>query len=115
MKMKKRFKESLFAFFKDEIMKAAGWDDVGVDHVQFVCKEVKMTQIKSEIRLGVESRESYGAPPGVIYQEALEQCKRRLFDKTIKYIQIDERSIMDHTSYNERAIRVSLMIGEPQK
>ncbi len=46
--MKNRFRKALFAFFKDEIMKSVGYNG-GVEHVQVVTKELKFTQIKSEI------------------------------------------------------------------
>lgn len=109
MGIKNRFKRALFSFFKEDILKEVGYD-YGYKQVEFVCNEMKMVEIKSEILLADNSMSL--APPHLLYEKELENCKRRLFEESMKYIKIDERSVMDSHIYDARAIRVSLFIGE---
>jgi septum formation topological specificity factor MinE len=99
MKLKRRFKKALFAFFKDEIINSVDFDE-------------KSERIKSEIVIE-ESRQMNNMPFEYVYEEALNKCKHDLFQKVMKHIQIDNQSVMETNLYrnNTRAIRVSLFIG----
>jgi len=115
MKLKNRFKKALFAFFKDEIMNSVGYNGA-TEHVQFVSKDIKMTEIKSEILIDNTNHQiRHGEPTGIVYERALEECKRKLFEESMKFIQIDEKSIMDSHIYHGRAIRVSLFLGQSER
>lgn len=109
-KLKSRFKKALFAFFKDEILNSVGYTGA-IQQVQIVTKELKFTEIKSEILLDERDSQRYGEPIGIVYEKALENAKRRLFEESLKFIQVDEKSIMDSHIYPHRAIRVSLFVG----
>lgn len=105
-KIKLRFKKALFAFFKDEILDLVGYNK-DIHQVQLITKELKFTEIKSEIVLdGIDSQ-----PIGLVYEKSLEKAKRKLFEESMKFIQIDESSIMDSHIYPHRVIKVSLFIG----
>jgi len=105
-KLKARFKKALFAFFKDEILNAVGYNGT-IQKLQIVTKELEFSEIKAEILL----EERYGEPIVIVYERALESAKRRLFEESMKFIHIDESSIMDSHVYPHRAIRVSLYVG----
>jgi hypothetical protein len=110
MKIKSRFKKALFAFFKDEILSSVGYNQP-MQTIQHICKEMKMTEIRSEILLSDRDSERYGMPATVVYEKSLEEARRRLFEESMKFIQIDEKSVIDPHIYQARAIRVSLFIG----
>jgi septum formation topological specificity factor MinE len=104
MKLKRRFKKALFAFFKDEIINSVDFDEKS--------ERIKSERIKSEIVIE-ESRQMNNMPFEYVYEEALNKCKHDLFQKVMKHIQIDNQSVMETNLYrnNTRAIRVSLFIG----
>jgi hypothetical protein len=110
MKLKSRFKKALFAFFKDEILSSVGYNQP-MQTIQHICKEMKMTEIRSEILLDERDNQRYGMPANMVYEKSLEDARRRLFEESMKYIQVDEKSIIDQHIYPARAIRVSLFIG----
>ena len=110
MKLKSRFKKALFAFFKDEILSSVGYNQP-MQTIQHICKEMKMTEIRSEIILDERDNQRYGMPANMVYEKSLEDARRRLFEESMKYIQVDEKSIIDQNIYQARAIRVSLFIG----
>jgi len=112
MKIKKRFKKALFAFFKDEILNSVGAQKT-TEKVNYVSKELQLIEIDSEIIIDETRQIGRGIAMNSIYEEALNRCKRKLFEKAMKHIQIDELSVMgtDLHSNGIRTIRVSLFIG----
>jgi hypothetical protein len=110
MKLKSRFKKALFAFFKEEILSSVGYNQP-MQVVQHVCKEMRMTEIRSEILLDDRDNQRYGVPANVIYEKSLDEARRRLFEESMKFIQIDEKSVIDPHIYPTRAIKVSLFVG----
>ncbi len=109
-KLKQRFKKALFAFFKDEILSSVGYMGE-VSTYKYNTRDIRFTEIKSEIMFDERSEQRYNKPIGHIYEMALDEARKRLFEESMKYIQIDERSVMDRGIYNHRAIRISLLIG----
>jgi len=110
MKLKSRFKKALFAFFKEEILSSVGYNQP-MQTIQHICKEMRMTEIRSEILLSDVGSERYGLPANVVYEKSLEEARRRLFEESMKFIQIDEKSVIDPHIYPTRAIKVSLFVG----
>ena len=106
MKIKHRFRKALFAFFKDEIIKVTGI----VSHIEMVSKELEFTHIRSEIILDDSRDMRY--PTGVLYEQALEECKVELFQEAIKHVHINESSVMESQMFGGRRIEVSLFIGK---
>jgi len=111
MKLKRRFKKALFAFFKDEIINSVDFVEKS-ERINYVTKELNLITIKSEIVIE-ESRQMNNIPFEYVYEDALNKCKHDLFQKVMKHIQIDNQSVMETSLYrnNTRAIRVSLFIG----
>ena len=115
MTIKRRFKKALFAFFEKEIMKSVGYTG-DVQRIEHFTSHLKFTEIKAEIRLDNRGEQlSYGESLSVTYERALNDCKRRLFEESMKHIHIEEKSIMDSHIYNGRAIRISLFVGQHPK
>jgi hypothetical protein len=110
MKLKSRFKKALFAFFKEEILSSVGYNQP-MQTIQHICKEMRMTEIRSEILLSDRDSERYGMPANVVYEKSLEEARRMLFEESMKFIQIDEKSVIDPHIYPTRAIKVSLFVG----
>jgi hypothetical protein len=111
MKLKSRIKRALFAFFKDEILQSVGYDKpIQNQIIQHICKEMKMTEIRSEILL--DGMERYGMPVNVVYEKSLEEARKRIFEESMKFIQIDEKSVIDPHIYPHRSIKLSLFVGE---
>lgn len=115
--MKNRFKKALFAFFKDEILNSVGYNgNVQVGKIVTTHENVKFHEIKAEILLDNRNEQMrYGEHTGVAYERALEDCKRSLFEESMKSIRIDEQSVMDSHIYDGRAIRVSLLVGRTER
>ena len=115
--MKNRFRKALFAFFKDEILNSVGYNGSSQTSTIMVTEErVKFTEIKAEILLDNRGGQmGHGEPTVIAYERALEDCKQRLFDESMKSIRIDEQSIMDSHIYDGRAIRVSLLVGRAER
>ena len=111
MKLKRRFKKALFAFFKDEIINSVDFDEKS-ESINYVTKGLNFITIKSEIVIE-ESRQMNNMPFEYVYEDALNKCKHDLFQQVMKHIQIDNQSVMETNLYsnNTRAIRVSLFIG----
>jgi hypothetical protein len=107
MELKSRFKKALFAFFKDEILSSVGYNKP-MQVVEHVCKEIRMTEISSEILL---SDIPYGIPVNEIYKRALYEAKQRLFEESMKFIRIDEKTVIDSNIHRTRGIKISLFIG----
>ena len=106
-KLKLRFKKALFVFFKEEILEAVGYQrEIHVN----ISKEFHIAEIKSQII--IDDRESYLShiPPTVLYEKALEKAKKELFEQSMKFIKVDESSIVDQNIYGHRAIKVKLMV-----
>jgi hypothetical protein len=113
-KLKLKFKRALFAFFKEEILNSVGHSG-NIQQVQIATKELKYTEIKAEILLNENGISHYNNEPiGIAYEKALEHAKEKLFNESMKFIQIENKSIMDSHIYPHRAIRVSLFIGSNQ-
>ena len=110
MKLKSRFKKALFALFKEEILSSVGYNQ-SMQTIQHICKEMRMTEIRSEILLSDRDSERYGMPANAVYEKSLEEARRRLFEESMKFIQIDEKSVIDPHIYPTRAIKVSLFVG----
>ena len=108
--LKKRLKSAIFAFFKDEILKSVGHTGT-VIQTQIVSKELKFTEIKAEILLDDRDVQRFSKPLSMIYEHSLEEAKRKLFNESLKFIHVDEKSVMDRGIYPHRAIRVSLFVG----
>jgi hypothetical protein len=112
-KLKLKFKRALFAFFKEEILNSVGYSG-NIQKVEIVTKELKLTEIKAEILLNVTEKYPHNEPIGIVYEKALERAKEKLFNESMKFIQIENKSIMDSHIYPHRVIRVSLFIGSNQ-
>jgi hypothetical protein len=110
MKLKSRFKKALFAFFKEEILASVGYNKP-MQTIQHVCKEMIMTEIRAEILLSDSDSERYGVPANVVYEESLKEARRKLFEESMNFINIDEKSVIDPHIYPTRAIKLSLFVG----
>jgi hypothetical protein len=112
-KLKLKFKRALFAFFKEEILNSVGWQG-NIQQTVIVTKELKFTEIKAEILLNDTGTYMHNEPIGIVYEKALELAKEKLFNQSMKFIQIENESIMNSHIYPHRAIRLSLFIGSNQ-
>ena len=109
MKLRKRFKKALFAFFKDEIMDAVGYSGT-ISHA--VIKEANIIELKAEIILDRSTQKNLSIPIDIAYEYALSDAKKKLFEEAMKFIVIDSNSVFDPIVYPHRAIRLSLFVGK---
>jgi hypothetical protein len=110
LKLKSRFKKALFAFFKDEILNSVGYNKP-IQTIQHVCNEMRMTEIRTEIILDESKYHQCGTSVNQIYEYSLNDAKRKLFEESMKFIQIDEKSVIDPLYYSTRAITLKLFVG----
>lgn len=115
--LKIRFKRTLFAFFKEEILSVLNYDTKQTQKkIEYRSELLSFTRIDEYIildenRMSIDSIR-YGVPQSVLYKDALENCKKRLFDSSMEFIKVDESSVMDSSIYEGRKIRVSLFLGK---
>lgn len=108
-KLKARFKRALFAFFKDEILSSIGRIESKEIYDE---KGIKMTLLQKEIVLNEREIYEKGALIGEIYEVAMRKAKNELITEAIKFIQVDEKSLLDENVFWNRKIRISLFVGK---
>jgi hypothetical protein len=113
MKLKDRFKKAVFNFFKQEIMEQVGYFEP-FRHTEVVNKEYVFQKVEAEIRLSSSQQYLTEEPLDSLYARAVEECKSRLFEECMKYAQIDVASVLKHSPYRDKAIRVTLYVGQPK-
>lgn len=107
----KRIKRAVFELFRDEILNFVGHNKYVTEHIR-VEKEIRMTEIKSEIIL--DNKNGHQLPPQMVYEQALERARVRLFNEVVKYVQVDTRSIVEEYPSEGRIIKLSLYVGQKQ-
>jgi len=118
MKLGKRLKKALFAFFKDEILQAVKANIHPISHHQIIAHQMEILEIKSSIVLSDDKHnngnlDKYSIPIALKYDRALQECKARLFEEVMNHAKIDERNLLDRNIYDTLSIDVSLYIGIP--
>ena len=107
-KLKLRFKKALFAFFKEEILESVGHiptasPTVNISHLNFI-------EIKSKIIL--DDRNQMFEPSNIVYERALEKCRKEIFEEAMKFVVVDEDTVINPIYYPHRAISVSLLVSK---
>lgn len=107
--VKSRIKKALFAGFKDEILDAVGYP-IAVQEIQIKTKELEFTELRCEILLR-DDEKTFNLPLQIAYEKALQNAKREMFEQVIKFIQVEEGSILDNHLYPNMAFKLSLFVG----
>lgn len=114
MKLKDRFRKSLFSFFKEEILNIVKpepivpYSDVGV--VRYESRNMDLTRLTASIKLS--DKENMYEPAHVIYEKQVENLRKELFNKAMEFCHVEERSVTDPYLYDSREIIVHLYVGK---
>ena len=109
----KRIKRALFELFRDEILNFVGHSKQEVTMYR-VEENIRFTKVQSQIILQKESDYPFGISPEIAYEKALSKAKINLFNDAMKFVQVDERSVLDEFPREGRIIKLSLYIGKKQ-
>ncbi|SUJ26421.1 Uncharacterised protein [Sphingobacterium spiritivorum] len=116
-KLKMKFKRALFAFFKEEILKAVKYqykpNDVVIVPSTPVERIFNGTKICAEILLEDKFVDTLYVSHAELYQQALLKARKGLFDEFCKYVKVDERSIVDPRICGDRIIRLYVNVQKP--
>lgn len=105
MRLRKRIKNAVFAFFKEEILKCY---EPPFEPIPAITdrRELQFKEVKAEFKIQEENFDERHFN----YEASLLNCKRALFDELQEYIVVDPRSVIDEV-YRERRIRLSIFVG----
>ncbi len=115
MNFKERFRKALFAFFKEEILKEAA--PQGPFEIQTIHhSQLKFHELRMEWRIAEEREFKHiGRPIEFIYEGALNDARKRLFEQVMQYVQVDERTVLDPQLYDGRIFRATVFVAENPK
>lgn len=119
MNLKQRFKQALFSFFKEEIMKVFVPPN-SAPHFTGEVFRAKDTTIDVELRrigcvIDLGSEVNRGEIDPFVYERACDKMRKELFNEFIKWVQIDAQVLLDPQYYHKRRIVFNAWVGVPRK
>lgn len=117
MKMKERFKNALFAFFKEEIDAEVRKKILCLEkeHRKFFIKEENVKLIEISDKIIIKNNEHI--PFGYDYLQKLDKVKKRIFDIVMEHAIIDTESVLGsyQVPLDCREIKITLLVGSKAK
>lgn len=106
MSIKKRFKNALFAFFREQLVNEFQSEAITETGVRYLIEDqrVEFKEIKTEVR--IDPREHQYTP---MLDHAIEKAKEVLVEEAIKYTTVNTAEMFD--GRKEHRIVVTLFVG----
>lgn len=113
MKFKKRIKQALAGFLREELLEYIGYNHnipyMSLDN-RFNIQNVPFDTVVMETQIPIDMYDRSGCENPARLEEHIENCKREFCNKVMEHVHVDAQNLTNRESYMMRSVKFTLRV-----